>query len=41
MIFVLTIMLALIGLLAQRFGADSRPGVNDKPERWIGQRSQT
>lgn len=40
MVFVLTIMFALIGLVAQWFGVDTRPGVNDPPERWIGQRSQ-
>ena len=27
----------LVGLLVQRWGADSRQGVDRPPERWVGQ----
>jgi hypothetical protein len=40
-LFALAIILSLIAVLAQRFGVDTRPGVNDRPERWVGHRSHT
>jgi hypothetical protein len=40
-VLVVTIVFSLIGVLAQRFGADTRPGVDDPPEGWVGHRPRT
>ncbi|HUH16679.1 MAG TPA: hypothetical protein VMM85_01900 [Methylomirabilota bacterium] len=34
-VLIMVALLAVLGLAAWRFGADSRPGINDEPHRLI------